>query len=300
MYALGGVLFALLTARPPFQGEDLMAAMAQHVHAPPPRPSAVRPDVPPEVDGLVVALLAKDPAQRPTATDVVAGLDGSPSAAVAPTIAMPAVAAATTQMVEPPRRQPRRRSRTGVLAAAVVLALALIAAVVVIANAGNDTTGTSANPPATPRTPTSPSTSTSTSKTKSQSASPSRTPSTSHSRPAPTTLSGALAALRTAVTGAAASGGLDAKDAQDLLHRVDDLTAATSGSGPGHGPDHGNGDGKGHGDKHGGTPDLSGMLDDFAHHLDDLQSNGQISSSAYSSISTALDTVRSFSGSGSD
>ena len=82
LYALGGVLFALLTARPPFDAEDMMAAMAQHVHAPVPRPSSVRVDVPPDLDDLVVALLAKDPAARPSATDVIARLDGTPAAAL--------------------------------------------------------------------------------------------------------------------------------------------------------------------------------------------------------------------------
>ena len=310
VYALGGVLFALLTARPPFQGEDLMAAMAQHVHAPSPRPSALRPDVPPELDGLVLALLGKDPAQRPTAADVVARLDGSPRAAGAPTVAMPhatpgAAATSTTQLIEPPDR-PRRR--TGLIAAAVVLALAVVAAVTAIAAAGNDTAGNSANPPATPKRSSPAATHAATHA--STGASPAHPSSATRSSPPPTTLSAALAALRSAVTAAQASGGLDAKDAQDLLHRVDAMAAVVSGpapGGPGPGPPdpgHGHGDGKGKGkgknDQGGGAPDLSGPLDDFAHHLDDLHNGGQLSGSAYAAIGTALDRVRSFTGSGSD
>jgi serine/threonine-protein kinase len=64
VYALGCVLMACLTAREPFPRDSREATMWAHVHAPPPRPSATRPDLPAAVDDVVATALAKDPADR--------------------------------------------------------------------------------------------------------------------------------------------------------------------------------------------------------------------------------------------
>ncbi|MGH8862874.1 MAG: serine/threonine-protein kinase [Jatrophihabitantaceae bacterium] len=286
MYALGGTVFALLTGHPPFRGEDMMAAMAQHVHAPAPRPSAERADVPPAFDELVVALLAKDPDQRPSATDVVARLDGSPAAAVAPTVALGAAAPATTQLITPVAQPmagasgppPGRRSRRPLIAAAV-LALAAVALVLILVNGGGDTTGHSALPtgstsshPSPPRT--------------SASHSPARR--TPTAPPRPTTLAGALAALRSATTRAKANGAVSPGDAADLLKRVDAMSSAPSGGGK-HGKRKGN---------EGDASSLSGQLADLANRLDSLRSGGRITAGGYSSIGAALAAMRPFAGAG--
>lgn len=65
LYSLGCVLYALLAGRPPFAEGEPLAIMFQHLNADPPSSRAVRPDVPPELDRLVLDLLAKDPARRP-------------------------------------------------------------------------------------------------------------------------------------------------------------------------------------------------------------------------------------------
>jgi len=69
LYGLGGVLFTVLTGSPPFIGETTAATLTQHLHAPAPRVSATRPDVPAGLDHLVGRLLAKDPQDRPTAAE---------------------------------------------------------------------------------------------------------------------------------------------------------------------------------------------------------------------------------------
>ena len=64
LYALGCVVYELLTGRPPFSGANAMATIAQHVLAPPPPLVAAQGAVPETVGAAVARLLAKDPADR--------------------------------------------------------------------------------------------------------------------------------------------------------------------------------------------------------------------------------------------
>jgi serine/threonine-protein kinase len=75
LYALGCVLYAMLTASPPFPGTDARQLLWRHVHDSPPPPSSIRPGIPIELDTLVSQLLAKNPDDRPSsARDVRARL----------------------------------------------------------------------------------------------------------------------------------------------------------------------------------------------------------------------------------
>lgn len=65
LFALGGVLYAMLTGRAPFGGADLSATLRQVVNEAPAPVRAGRPDVPEELGELIARLLAKDPAERP-------------------------------------------------------------------------------------------------------------------------------------------------------------------------------------------------------------------------------------------
>jgi serine/threonine protein kinase len=65
LYSIGCVLYELLTGRPPFAEGQPLAIMLQHVKATPAAPRTIRPDLPRELDNLVMELLAKDPAHRP-------------------------------------------------------------------------------------------------------------------------------------------------------------------------------------------------------------------------------------------
>lgn len=64
LFSLGIVLWELLTLRGLFRGESDFNVMDAIINTPPPPPSKLRPDVPREIDELVLKLLAKDPAQR--------------------------------------------------------------------------------------------------------------------------------------------------------------------------------------------------------------------------------------------
>lgn len=71
LYALGVMMFELFTGRVPFEHEELMALLMAHVKQPPPSPASLRPDLPGELDALILQLLEKDPAARPERADVV-------------------------------------------------------------------------------------------------------------------------------------------------------------------------------------------------------------------------------------
>ena len=64
LYALGVLLYELTTGRVPFTGNDPLTIVSQHVHAPVVPPRALRSDIPPALETIIVRLLAKDPAQR--------------------------------------------------------------------------------------------------------------------------------------------------------------------------------------------------------------------------------------------
>jgi len=149
VYSLGVVLFEMLTGEPPFSGDTPVAVAYKHVREEAPRPSDRVLDVPPDLDQIVAAAMAKDLDVRyqsaddlrddlvrfgrgkpPSAAPVTAAVAELPTGAGATrTEAMPAAAAATQG--EPPAgdyyAQPRRRWGTIV---AGVLGLALLAGVI--------------------------------------------------------------------------------------------------------------------------------------------------------------------------
>ena len=64
MYALGGTLYHALTGVPPFDGEDAIAVVKKRFQGPPKKPSELRPGITPQIDALVMTMLADDPKDR--------------------------------------------------------------------------------------------------------------------------------------------------------------------------------------------------------------------------------------------
>lgn len=75
LYALGAVLFACMTRRPPFRGNHSVAVLAKLLFEPIPRVRDIRPDVSLGLDALITRLMSREPELRPaSATEVLAAL----------------------------------------------------------------------------------------------------------------------------------------------------------------------------------------------------------------------------------
>jgi len=77
LYALGVVLYEMLTGRPPFAAEESWALLHQHITATPQPLRSLNPDVPPWLEAVVLKALAKNPADRyQTATEWLQDIRG--------------------------------------------------------------------------------------------------------------------------------------------------------------------------------------------------------------------------------
>ncbi len=113
IYALGVVLYELISGRPPFDDGTPLGIVLKHLHEPPPPLQPLRPSVTPQVEAVVQRALAKRPEDRfSTATSLAQALaaawpeqmPAAPAGSVhnLPTVAwQPATPAASTPAVEP-------------------------------------------------------------------------------------------------------------------------------------------------------------------------------------------------------
>jgi serine/threonine-protein kinase len=127
LYSAGIVLYEMLTGKVPFTGDSAIEIAMKHVNELPAPPSALRPEIPPELDQIVLRALAKDPADRyQTAEELIedlerveAGLPISRATSTAATALLAGVAAGeATELISegptrvvappPPPQAPRR------------------------------------------------------------------------------------------------------------------------------------------------------------------------------------------------
>jgi class 3 adenylate cyclase len=87
LYALGVMLYEMVTGRPPFVGNDSVAVISQHLNSPPVAPSWHNEAVQPALEALILRLLEKDPAKRhesaAAVTEDLASVAAAPAAGVA-------------------------------------------------------------------------------------------------------------------------------------------------------------------------------------------------------------------------
>jgi serine/threonine-protein kinase len=145
LYSIGVVLYEMLTARVPFEGESAVTIALKHVNEIPVPPSAYNGAVSPELEGIVMRALDKDPARRfPDADTFIAALEHA-RVALAGTGAMPVVPPAVVEThydghVPPPAElyedEVAGRRWWLWLLALLFLALAIAAGVFLLGNRG--------------------------------------------------------------------------------------------------------------------------------------------------------------------
>ncbi len=112
LYALGLILYEMLTGRALFDGPSIVSILRDHCETPPPPlPDVVRRVIPPDLERLLMQLLEKSPSTRPpSARHVLARFGAVEGVAAVPTerfapIAIPPVHAATPAPRERPKVQ---------------------------------------------------------------------------------------------------------------------------------------------------------------------------------------------------
>ncbi len=150
LYSLGVILYQMLTGRPPFTDDDAIVVMARHIKTAPRPMSEVAADakIPPEIEGAVMRVLSKDPANRPQTADemsvelervqesalsitsgIRASLSGPPEAKESPPVVGSSLANETFNDARAVAFRPGRRW----VVPAILTAVALVGVVVVAA-----------------------------------------------------------------------------------------------------------------------------------------------------------------------
>jgi serine/threonine-protein kinase len=134
IYALGAVLFQMLTGRVPFPAESDEAKMWAHLSEKPPSATAVRPELPRGLDDVIRRAMAKEPRDRfPTAGELATAASGAlgwPE----PAAKLPAVRSSAPPPAARPAAKPYTRAdyRRALVLNAMTDSLSVVAAAVIL------------------------------------------------------------------------------------------------------------------------------------------------------------------------
>ncbi|BBZ20376.1 serine/threonine-protein kinase [Mycolicibacterium gadium] len=149
VYALTCVLYEALTGQSPFPGRTLEQIATAHMLQPPPKPSALLPQIPPAMDRVISTGMAKEPEQRYASTKdlasaaraaigreqdrtVAAHQDRTMAAAPVPPTQQINTPAATQYRTPMPSADPSSTGRRNILLASAAALLVVIVAVVAV------------------------------------------------------------------------------------------------------------------------------------------------------------------------
>lgn len=132
IYALGIILYEMVTGRPPFEAETPMAVMIKHMTEPLPLPSQLNPDLSPAVERVILKALAKEPEGRyPSVTDMVRALQE----AVTETPTLPSIPKPTHIPIQTAPVTPPKEARPAQRPAWLIPVLAGVGLLIVVAAA---------------------------------------------------------------------------------------------------------------------------------------------------------------------
>ncbi|MCW3159379.1 serine/threonine-protein kinase [Micropruina sonneratiae] len=112
LYALGCLIMTMLTGRPPFPGDQPVLVASAQINAEPPRLASRRSDVPPGLDALVAALLAKNPLLRPNTAATLRALEALQANQSGPAVQLPPPASGPVTAPGRPAPVPQTRPYT--------------------------------------------------------------------------------------------------------------------------------------------------------------------------------------------